>query len=145
MDRPAQGVRAPSPLHPGFINAGATLLIAACVTDVVYCKTSIWQWANFSAWLIAAGLVVALVATLALILDFLIGRARRLDTVTFAVVAIAAVLSIVNVFVHSRDSWTSVAPQGVVLSTIVTILLLFAAARGWRVTAAAPSVSGGRA
>jgi uncharacterized membrane protein len=40
-------------------------------------------------------------------------------------------LSLVNAFVHSRDAWTSVVPQGIVLSAVSAILLLIAGARGW--------------
>ena len=133
-----------SPLHPGFINAGATLLIAAFVCDITYCQTAIWQWANFSAWLISAGLVVALIATIALVIDFVIGRARRIDWLSFAVVAAVALLSLGNVFIHSRDAWTSVFPSGVTISAVVTLLLLVAAFRGWRVTTASSVLTGDR-
>jgi hypothetical protein len=33
--------------------------------------------------------------------------------------------------VHSRDAWTSVVPQGILLSAVSTILLFIAGARGW--------------
>src|ERR1700761_3452329 len=121
-------------LHPGFIIAGSTLLMAGFVTDLMYWNTSTWQWANMSAWLIAGGLVLALVATIALTFDLLAGRAGRMNWITFFAVAAAALLSLLNVFVHSRDAWTSVVPQGISLSAIVTILLLTAAFRGFRVT-----------
>jgi uncharacterized membrane protein len=47
----------------------------------------------------------------------------------------AALLSLLNAFVHSRDAWTSVVPQGIWLSGIVALLLLIVAVRGWTVTA----------
>lgn len=134
MTRLAPEVRRRSLLHPIFIGAGSTLLIAGLATDIMYWNTSNWQWANSSAWLIAAGLVLALVATIVLIIDFFTSRAGRIDRIPFLLVAAAALLSILNVFVHSRDAWTSVVPQGISLSAIVTILLLMAAASGWRVT-----------
>jgi uncharacterized membrane protein len=132
-------------LHPGFIGVGATLLVAAFVTDVIYYQTSLMQWANFSTWLIAGGLVVALVATLVLVVDFLIGRAGRILWLSFGAVAAAALLSLLNVFVHTRDGWTSVVPEGIGLSFIVTILLLIGAVRGWRVATARAADMGGRA
>ncbi|MDA9411869.1 hypothetical protein XH80_35345 [Bradyrhizobium sp. CCBAU 45384] len=131
-------------LHPGFIGAGSTLLIAGLATDIMYWNTSNWQWANSSAWLIAAGLVLALVATIVLIIDFLTGRAGRVDWIPFLLVAVAALLSLLNVFVHSRDAWTSVVPQGILLSAVVTILLLSAAATGWRVTTVRTTATGER-
>ncbi|MGY4237091.1 putative membrane protein [Bradyrhizobium sp. USDA 4449] len=134
MARSPPGISPKSLLHPGFISAGGTLLIAALVTDLMYWETSNWQWANSSAWLITAGLVLALVAAIALIVDFVAGRAGRIDWIAFLLVAVAALLSFLNVFIHSRDAWTSVVPQGISLSAIVTILLLMAAATGWKVT-----------
>ena len=134
MARLASEARPRSLLHPSFIGAGATLLIAGLATDIMYWDTSNWQWANSSAWLIAAGLVLALVATIVLIVDLFTGRAGRINWISFLLVAAAALLSLLNVFVHSRDAWTSVVPQGISLSVIVTILLLMAAVTGWRVT-----------
>jgi uncharacterized membrane protein len=118
-------------LHRGLIVAGSVLLIAAFGTDCTYVMTALWQWANFSAWLITVGLIVMLVALLLLVIDFVTGRTRRLNTVSFVLVAVAGLLSLVNAFVHSRDAWTSVVPQGIVLSAVSTVLLLIAAARGW--------------
>ena len=118
-------------LHRGFTGAGGILLIAALGTDFAYYTTALWQWANFSAWLITAGLIVMLVAFILLLIDFAIGRADRLETGSFIVVAAAALLSLVNAFVHSRDAWTSVVPQGILLSAVSTILLVIAGARGW--------------
>ena len=61
-------------LHRGFIGAGGVLLIAAFGTDYIYYTTAVWQWANFSAWLITAGLIVMLAAALLLLIDFATGR-----------------------------------------------------------------------
>jgi uncharacterized membrane protein len=132
-------------LHPGFVGAGSALLIAACATDVMYYQTALPQWANFSAWLIAAGLVLVLVAAIFLGIDFATGRAGRINWVPFLLLAAAALLSVVNVLVHSRDAWTSVVPQGLTLSAIVTILLLITAIGGWRVTTVPTAFAGDRA
>jgi uncharacterized membrane protein len=118
-------------LHGGFIGAGGVLLVAAFGADCIYYKTALWQWANFSAWLIAAGLIVLLVAVILLLTDFATRRAGRLKTVSFILVAAAGLLSLFNAFVHSRDAWTSVVPQGISLSGASAILLLIAATRGW--------------
>jgi uncharacterized membrane protein len=131
VHRPIGHSRARPLLHRGFIGAGGVLLIAAFGTDYTYYTTALWQWANFSAWLITIGLIVTLVAVILLLIDFATGRARRLNTVPFILVAAAGLLSLVNAFVHSRDAWTSVVPQGIFLSAVSTILLLIAGARGW--------------
>jgi uncharacterized membrane protein len=129
-------------LHRGFIDAGGVLLIAAFGTDYIYYTTALWQWANFSAWLITAGLIVTLIAAILLLIDFATGRAGRLNTASFILVTAAALLSLVNAFVHSRDAWTSVVPQGILLSAISSTLLLIAGARGWNL--AMSRATGGR-
>ena len=127
--------RMPRPLHPFFVGLGGALLMAALFTDFMYTSNSLSQWANFSVWLITGGLVLALVATIFLIIDFALGRAVPVRWLDFGLIGGAALLSIVNVLVHTRDAWTSVVPTGITLSTIVTILLLVAGLRGWCVTA----------
>jgi len=118
-------------LHRGFIAASGALLIAAFGTDYCYYQTSLSQWSNFSAWLITIGLLVMLVAIILLAIDFVTGRARRLEPVSFLLVMAAGLLSLINVFIHSRDAWTSVVPQGIFLSAAATILFAIAGARGW--------------
>lgn len=122
-------------LHPGFIGAGGVLLMAAFGTDYIYYATALWQWANFSAWLIVFGLIVMLVGAILSLVDFATGRTARLDTTSLVAVTAAALLSLVNAFVHSRDAWTSVVPQGIWLSALSTILLLIAGERGWSLAA----------
>jgi uncharacterized membrane protein len=137
--------RTPILLHPGLVGAGAAAFIAAFITDYMYSTTSLMQWANFSAWLIAGGLVLALIAAIALVIDFLLGTSRRISWGHFIVLTIVVVLSIVNVLVHSRDAWTSVVPQGIILSGIVTVLLLVIGIRGWSVIALRAPLEGDRA
>jgi uncharacterized membrane protein len=131
MRRPIVQSLARPLLHPGFIGAGGVLLIAALGTDCTYYRTALWQWANFSAWLIAFGLIVMLVGAILSLVDFATGRAARLDTISFIAVTSAALLSLVNAFVHGRDAWTSTVPQGIWLSALSTIFLLIAGQRGW--------------
>lgn len=144
MARPVGTSRAPAPLHPFFVGLGGALLIAALFTNSMYTSNSLMQWSNFSAWLITGGLVLALLAVIFLVIDFAIGRAGPMRWLDFVLLAVAAILSLVNVFVHSRDAWTSVVPTGITLSVIVTILLLIVGLRGWRVTRARTDVRGDR-
>jgi len=44
------------PIHPRIVGLGATLLIGAFATDVAYAQSELFQWENFSIWLITAGL-----------------------------------------------------------------------------------------
>lgn len=134
MSSPTPLDAARPPLHRNLVCAGSTLLIFAFGTDCVYYSTSLWQWANSSAWLITAGLMVILLAIVVLLVDFATGRARHLNAGPFVLVSAAALLSLVNAFVHSRDAWVSVVPQGILLSAAVVVLLLIAGVRGWSLT-----------
>jgi uncharacterized membrane protein len=122
-------------LHPFFVSLGGTLLMAALFTDFMYSSNALVQWSNFSAWLIAGGLVLALISAIVLLAEVALGRAGAICWLDFIVLSAAAILSIVNVLVHTRDAWTSVVPTGITLSAMVTALLLFAGIRGWTVTA----------
>lgn len=107
--------------------------MAAFATDIMYSQNSLMQWSNASEWLIAVGLLFALLSAVALLIDLALGRGP-ISWLDFILLGAAAILSLVNVFVHSRDAWTSVVPQGLWLSGAVTVLILFVAVRGWRAT-----------
>src|SRR4051812_31443339 len=92
-------------LHPFFVSLGGSLLIAAFPSDIMYSQTSLMQWSNASQWLIAGGLVFALIAAIVLLVEILALRERDISWIDFILLATAAVLSLVNVFVHSRDAW----------------------------------------
>ena len=134
MARSVVARRAPRLLHPFFVSLGGSLLMAALFTDYMYYCNSLMQWSNFSAWLIAGGLVFALIALVFLLIDFGLGRAGRVSWLDLILLGAAAILSLFNVLVHTRDAWTTVVPTGITLSAIVTILLLVAGIRGWAVT-----------
>ena len=111
-------------LHPGLVSSGATLLIAAFFTDVCYWRSTLFQWNNFSGWLLTGGLVITAFAAIAFVIDLLLRRVQRIAWLRLAGLTAAAVLSLLNAFVHSRDAYTAVVPEGIILSLIVTILLL---------------------
>ncbi len=98
--------------HPPLVAAGATLLIAALATDVLYWRTFLTQWENFSIWLITGGLLLAALAGIALLLDLALRRAGRMHWLDFAMLTVAALLSVLNAFIHSRDGYTAVGRKG---------------------------------
>ena len=122
---------AASPVHAGLIPLGAGLLFTALATDLAYLRTVSTQWETFSVWLITGGLLMALLAALALVADLLTGRTRRISALKFIVLVSAVVTTLVNAFVHSRDGYTAVAPTGIGLSAVTAVLLAVAAWGGW--------------
>jgi len=106
----------------GFPTAFFTL---ALVTDVEYWRSANLMWQYFSIWLIVAALITGGLAVLVGIVDFLTGpRRRRGAGWHFGLTILALLVGLWNAFVHSRDGWTAVVPEGIILS-IVTVVLLY--------------------
>jgi len=102
----------------------------AFVTDVVYTRTYNLQWQYFSIWLITAGLVMGGASIFFGAIDWLVTRrsgAHRGAGWHILLTLAAWMLALVNAFVHSRDGWTAVAGEGIILSAIVALLMLVAA------------------
>jgi uncharacterized membrane protein len=122
------------PIHPMLVPIPIVCFVGTLVTDVVYWQTAAIMWADMSAWLLTAGLVVSIFVVLAGLIDFLGDRRiRALRPAWIHVLGNAAViaLSIINAFVHSRDAYTSVVPTGLILSSVVVLILLVTGWNGW--------------
>ena len=122
------------PLHAMLAPLTAVCLMQTLVTDVVYWKTAAIMWADMSAWLLTAGLLIGLLAVITGLIDFFADRRiRALPSAWLYGLssAVALVLSIFNIFIHSRDAYTSVVPTGLLLSTLVVLVLLVSAWSGW--------------
>jgi uncharacterized membrane protein len=102
--------------------------VAALIFDVVYAKTGEMLWMKGAAWLIAIGLVFAIIPRLVNLVQVWITSRRstvaaeRLD---FWLNLLAIIVAVVNAFVHSRDAY-SVIPAGVWLSALTVLLLAVA-------------------
>jgi uncharacterized membrane protein len=122
------------PIHPMLVPIPIACFVGTLITDIAYALTANMQWANFSAWLLAVGLVVSIFVVIAGLVDFL--GDRRIRALRPAWIhglgnALALALSIVNVFVHSRDGYTSVVPLGLTLSVLVVAILVVTGWNGW--------------
>jgi uncharacterized membrane protein len=56
---------------------------------------------------------------------------ERVSWWRFAGLAVAVLLALLNAFVHSRDAYAAVMPEGLQLSVLVTVILLVLGWRGW--------------
>jgi uncharacterized membrane protein len=122
------------PLHVVLGVVPVACFVGTLITDLVYWQTANMQWANFSAWLLAIGLLVAVLVVIAGVIDVLFRRGIR-DTrggwVHVLGYAVVIVLEIFNSFIHSRDAYTSVVPTGLILSLLTVLLLLATGWYGW--------------
>lgn len=119
------------PIHPMLVPFPIVCFVGALLTDIAYACSANIMWANFSIWLITAGLVMGALAALAGLVDYLGSRAIRalpVASVHMVINLAVWVIQLLNAFVHSRDGWTSVVPTGLTLSIISVLLLLVS---GW--------------
>jgi uncharacterized membrane protein len=122
------------PIHPMLVPFPIACFVGTLVTDLAYWRTADMMWADFSSWLLLAGLALGTLAALAGLADFIGNRLVRAQNASWLHLAgnvLVMVLSLVNAFVHSRDGWTSVVPTGLILSGLVVLLLLFTGWQGW--------------
>ena len=107
--------------------------LLAFLMDVTYVRSTYFIWPIFSIWLIVAGLVAGGLAVLIGLVDWLASRrsTHARGSKWHAIVTLAALaLGLLNAFVHSRDGWTAVVPEGIILSGVTTVLLIVASFLG---------------
>jgi uncharacterized membrane protein len=119
------------PIHPMLVPFPIVCFFGTLLTDIAYWRTAEMMWANFSAWLLTAGLALGALAAIAGLIDFFGDggiRALRRAWIHMLGNLVAWILALLNAFVHTRDAWTSVVPTGLALSALVVVILLFT---GW--------------
>lgn len=99
--------------------------VAALVFDIIYLRTAVILWDKAAAWLIAIGLLFAVIPRLVNLVQVWITSRRsalRAEKIDFWLNLLAIVTAIFNAFVHSRDAYASM-PTGAWLSALTVILL----------------------
>src|SRR3954451_25096242 len=135
----ADTVRSTAPLHgrplyPMLVPFPIACFAGTLVTDLVYWRTAEMMWADFSAWLVTAGVILGFIAAIAGLIDFLGSRFTGEEAPTWTQVignVLALLLAVLNMLVHTHDAWTSVVPWGLVLSALVVVILVFTGWIGW--------------
>jgi uncharacterized membrane protein len=120
------------PLHPMLVSFPIAFFTFTLISDVIYSQTVNPFWAMASHWLLVAGLLMAALAALMGIIDFL-GEPRiraMADAWTHAAANVTAVLlSAYNLYLRYPDPVINLMPTGLAISFIVVLLLLFS---GWK-------------
>ena len=117
-------------LHAFFGAFPLAYFVFAFITDYVYTQSTNVQWQYFSIWMIVAGLVTLGVSIFFGAIDWLVTRrsdAPRASLWHMLPAVLAWLLALLNAFIHSRDGWTAVVPEGIILSAIVALLMIASA------------------
>lgn len=123
------------PFHVLLSPYATTCFVGVLLTDITYSRTANMQWANFSAWLLVAGLVFCGLSILFALIGHFRHRSHGNKTMGIAhgVISISIfIVELFNSFIHARDGWTSVVPTGLTLSVIAVILIAINGYVGWR-------------
>nr|WP_223861737.1 DUF2231 domain-containing protein [Geminicoccus harenae] len=120
------------PLHAILLAFPLPLFLGALLSDIAYWRTFQIQWANFSSWLIAGGLLVGAFALLWALINLFRSHAghRKRPVVYFIVLLAMWVLGFINALVHAKDAWGTM-PEGLYLSVITALLALVASWIGY--------------
>ena len=114
-------------LHALFGAMPVAYFLLAFLFDLTYVRSAYWIWPIFSVWLITAGLVAGGIAVVVGAIDWLVRR-RSSHGPGFRwhslLTVVALLLGLLNAFVHSRDGWTAVVPEGIILSGVTTLLMI---------------------
>jgi len=118
------------PIHPMLVPFPIVCFTGALLTDIAYARTADIMWSNFSAWLLAAGIIMGVLAAVAGLVDFIGSRRVRAQRPAWPHLlgnVVVLGLALWNNFVHSHDAWTSVMPTGLILSALTVAVMLVTA------------------
>lgn len=123
------------PIHPMLIPFPIAFFVATFVCDLVFWATGNTGWADATLWLLGAGLIIAALAAIAGLTDFLGERQiRAMSTAWWHAGgnAVVVLIELANWLVRYANGSAAILPSGIVLSAIVVCILLFTGWKGWQ-------------
>ncbi|HKO20286.1 MAG TPA: DUF2231 domain-containing protein, partial [Acidobacteriaceae bacterium] len=122
------------PTPPMLIPFPVAFLVATFVCDVVFWKTGNPAWSTASLYLLGAALIMATLAALAGVTDFMgDSRIRDLSAAWHHMIGnvVAVLLALWNWYRRFDQGDAAVLPLGLLISLIVVLILLYTGWRGW--------------
>jgi uncharacterized membrane protein len=122
------------PLHPMLIPFPVAFLVATLVCDLLFWNTGNAAWSTASLYLLGAALIMAGLAALAGLTDFLgDARIRSLSAAWHHMLGniVVVLLSLWNWYRRYESGEAAVLPTGLLISLVVVLLLLYTGWRGW--------------
>jgi uncharacterized membrane protein len=123
------------PLHPAIVDFPIAFYTAALLTDFTFWFTGDMMWAEFSFWLIAAGLLTGVIAFLTGLVEFMTiqkARNRWSGWLHFLLTDLAVFLSAFNLISRIYDRQGSLLFTGLGLSASTALSVLVAGFLGGR-------------
>src|SRR3954465_5693113 len=123
-----------TPAPPDADPFPVAFLVATFVCDLIFWRTGNPAWSTASLWLLGAALIMAALAAVAGLTDFLGDqRIRDLGAAWHHLIGnvIAVLLSLWNWYRRYEAGDAAVLPVGLILSAIVVLILLYTGWRGW--------------
>jgi len=122
------------PLHPMLIPFPVAFLVATLVCDLLFWNTGNSAWSTASLYLLGAALIMAALAALAGLTDFMGDRRiRDLSAAWHHMIGnvVVVLLSLWNWYRRYEAGDAAVLPTGLIISLVVVLLLLYTGSRGW--------------
>ena len=122
------------PIHPMLVGFPITFFAATVATDLAFQRTGSSSWATASTWLLGAGLVMAALAALAGLTDFLgERRIRALRPAWLHMIGnvIVVLLELANWWTRAHAAAPGVSSTQLLLSVVALLILLFNGWMGW--------------
>jgi uncharacterized membrane protein len=124
------------PIHPMLIPFPIAFLVATLACDLIFWATGNPGWATASLYLLGAALVMAALAAIAGLTDFISdARIRDLTPAWHHMIGnvLAVLIALWNWWRRytAADLGAAVLPTGLILSAIVVLILLYTGWRGW--------------
>ncbi len=107
-------------IFPALMSLPVAAFIGTLCTDIAYSRTASMQWETFSIWLLTGGLIAGGIAVAVGLIDAF-GFHHWPSWSMRLGYAVVLILALVNAFVHSRDAYTSVVPDGITLSVLTVV------------------------
>jgi uncharacterized membrane protein len=122
------------PLHPMLIPFPIAFFVFAFLCDLAFWRTGDAFWATGALWLLGAGLIMAALAAVFGLIDFLgEPRIRALNDAWWHAGGngLAVLISLYNWYLRYTTGEAAILPTGLLLSLIVVCILLFTGWKGW--------------
>jgi uncharacterized membrane protein len=122
------------PIHPMLIPFPVAFFVGTLAADIVFSRNGDPFWFDAARWLLGAGLVMAALAALAGLTDFLGDRRiRALNAAWHHMIGnvVLVLLEAYNLWQRCQQGESFVVPTGLAISAIAVLLLLYNGWRGW--------------